>query len=206
LLLFNKMYFKACLVLLYFSFFSVSSYGQSKKLTPKKIQQFIKLIEDNAMPISEHIGNSKDFSTFVKTLKLTNEFETLTSKDEYTVFAPSNDAFQQFPIEVITELFQPKNLKKLHSIVTYHIVKGKLQVSDIIDAIDKNGEKETQIKTINGLVLTAYYDEGSIFIKDDNGYSIKVISQNGIVSNGLIYRIDTVILPQVDNDSEKNEK
>ena len=203
MLLLNRICFKRCIILILVVFFETYSFSQTKKLTPQIIQEFVELIEQNAMPVGEHLESSKDFSTFVKTLKLTSTFDILNEKELFTVFAPTNAAFQQFPVEVINELFLPNNLEKLKSITTYHIVRGKLSIADIIRAIDENDGGEIKLQAINGLELKAFYDEGSIYVKDDNGYSIKVQQLNGIVSNGLFFKIDTVILPQVDNENER---
>lgn len=183
---------------------SFTSYAQPKHVTPQLIQEFIEYIEKNSVPIHDYLENSSDLSTFVNALKLTDEFEKLESFEEFTIFAPTNKAFEQFPIDVIAELFHPQNKDKLRSIVTYHIVKGRLRASNIIEAIDENGGLDARIRTINGLELTAYYYDDTLFLKDDNGYSIEVIRQDILLSNGNVYKIEKVILPQVDNEFEKN--
>lgn len=176
-----------------------SSMAQEKGLTPEKIDSFIEYIEDHAIPINKYLSNSEDLSTFLNTLKLTGQLEVLDSGEEFTVFAPTNWAFHQFPKEVTAELLSPSNKDKLKSIVTYHIVKGRLDKQAIIEDIERSPGKVTQIRTLNGLDLTAYYQDGELFLKDDNGYSIEVLEQNILLSNGSVFKIDTVILPQVDN-------
>ena len=178
--------------------------AQPKHITPKLIQEFIEYIEKNSLPIHDYLQKSSDLTTFVKTLKLIDEFDKLDNFEEFTIFAPTNSAFEEFPIDVITELFEPRNRDKLRSIVTYHIVKGRLRASGIIDLIDRNGGMDARIKTISGLELTVYYDEDALFLKDDNGYSIEVLQQDILLSNGNVFMIETVILPQVDNEFEIN--
>ncbi len=204
MLLLKKIALKGFASLFLLCMINVTLYAQPKHVTPQLIQEFIEYIENNSVQIHVYLENSSDLTTFVNALKLTDEFDKLDSFEEFTIFAPTNKAFEQFPIEVIAELFEPKNKVKLCSIVTYHIVRGRLRASSIIEAIDKNGGLEARIMTISGLELTAYYEEDTLFLKDDNGYSIKVLQQDILLSNGNVYKIDTVILPQVDNEFEKN--
>ncbi|MBT8303971.1 MAG: fasciclin domain-containing protein, partial [Bacteroidia bacterium] len=137
--------------------------------------------------------------------KLTGDFEKLKNNDEYTVFAPTNQAFEQFPVEVITELFQPRNIEKLKSIAAYHIIEGRLRSSTIVADIDENNGLLATYKMLNGLEITTFYDEETIFIKDANGYPVEVLQQDILLSNGLVYKVDTVILPQVDNERQLAE-
>lgn len=184
---------------------SMTTYAQPKGITAQMIQEFIEFIEENAMPMDVYLENSKDLSTFVKVLKLTGDFDKLKNNDEYTVFAPTNQAFEQFPVEVITELFQPRNIEKLKSIAAYHIIESRLRSSTIVADIDENNGLLATYKMLNGLEITAFYDEETIFIKDANGYPIEVLKQDILLSNGLVYKIDTVILPQVDNERQLAE-
>lgn len=173
--------------------------AQPKIIPPEVIAEFYEFIKKNSLPLDHYLLNSKDLSVFVKTLQLSGDFTLLEGDNEYTVFAPSNSAFEQFPTEVLTELFDIKNKEKLQSIVRYHIATGTIQASDIIRAIDSNSKNEAKYQAINGLYLTMYYDEDDLFIKDDNGYSIKITQQDILLSNGIVFKIDTIILPQVDN-------
>lgn len=206
MVLLKRILIKRLVFLVVLCIINVTIYAQPEHVTPQLIQEFIEYIEENSVPLQDYLVSSEDLTTFVKTLKLTDEFKTLDRFEEYTVFAPTNTAFEQFPIEVITELFHPKNKEKLRSIVRYHIVKGRLRASSIIKAIDTNGGSEAKVMTISGLELTAYYrDEDTLFLKDDNGYEIEVLQQDILLSNGNVYKIETVLLPQVDNEFEKNK-
>lgn len=184
---------------------TVCAFSQKIRLTPQLVEEFIEFIEDNAISLEDYLASSNDLSMFTEALKLTNDFSAFAQGDEYTVFAPKNAGFHEFPVEVIQEMFLPRNIKKLQSITRYHIVRGRLRASQIIEAIEKNGG-EAKFRSLNGLDLTTYFKDGTIFIKDDNGYSIKVLQQDILLSNGLVYKIDTVILPQVDNDLENNKR
>lgn len=178
-------------------------HAQPNVMPPHLIETFVKYIEEHAMPITDYLLNTKELSTFVKTLKLSDQFEVLNSQNQYTIFAPTNQAFEQFPTDVIKELFSASNKEKLKSITSYHIVKGKFRTSDIINEIKSNRGKAL-LGTLNGLDLAAYADENGLFIKDDNGYSIKIIEQDILQSNGVVYKIDTVILPRVDDHLPRN--
>jgi len=120
--------------------------AQYKPISPDIIAEFIAYIEKHSLSINDYLANTKDLSVFVKTLKLTDQIETLNTEEYITVFAPTNEAFDQFPTDVIKELFSDENKSKLKSIVSYHLVDGKITASDIIRKIDETAGKEAVYK------------------------------------------------------------
>ena len=118
----------------------------------------------------------------------------LSSEGPFTVFAPTNDAFAKLPEGTVESLLKPENIKMLQGILTYHVVAGKFNASDVIGLVKKNNGKAT-IPTVNGGNLTAMLKDGSVFIIDANGNSAKVIAADLDNTNGVIHVIDSVVLP-----------
>ena len=131
---------------------------------------------DNLMETAIKAGN---FNTLVTAVKAANLLETLSGAGPFTIFAPTDDAFAKLPSGTLEELL--KDIPKLTSILTYHIVQGKVTSKDVI--------KLTSAKTLQGEVITIDTQNG---VKINNA---SVIIKDIEASNGVIHVIDTVILP-----------
>ena len=145
--------------------------------------------------IVENAVNSKDHTTLVAAVKAAGLVETLQSKGPFTVFAPTNAAFDKLPKGTVETLLKPENLKMLQTILTYHVVAGKMNASDIAKAI-KMGKGKATLKTVSGGTLTAWMKGKDLYITDENGNSAKVTIADVNQSNGVIHVIDTVVLPK----------
>ena len=145
--------------------------------------------------IVENAVNSKDHTTLVAAVKAAGLVETLQSKGPFTVFAPTNAAFDKLPKGTVETLLKPENLKMLQTILTYHVVAGKMNASDIAKAI-KMGKGKATFKTVSGGTLTAWMKGKDLYITDENGNSAKVTIADVNQSNGVIHVIDTVVLPK----------
>ena len=145
--------------------------------------------------IIENAVNSKDHTTLVAAVKAAGLVETLQSKGPFTVFAPTNLAFAKLPKGTVETLLKTENLKLLQTILTYHVVAGKMNSSDIAAAIKKGGGKAT-LKTVSGGTLTAWMKGSALYITDENGNSAKVTIADVNQSNGVIHVIDTVVTPK----------
>lgn len=128
--------------------------------------------------------NADNVTTLVAAVKAAGLVETLSSPGPFTVFAPTNSAFAKLPAGTVETLVKPENKTQLTSILTYHVVAGRLKVSDLYD-----GQK---LKTVNGQELTVNVKDGKVWI---NG-SAMVETANVISSNGVTHVIDTVLLPK----------
>lgn len=168
--------------------------AQDNKVTPETVSTMSGLVEHQAMSINDFLLNSNQFSTFVKALKLTNSLYILDSSNNFTVFAPTNDAFAKLPSEVISQLFSPDNIAKLKSIVDYHIVKGANNLKQQLQ--DTNNNKHLLALNYN-VVNVSLGSEEVLYITDANGFTIQVLNEIEL-SNGIVYTIDTVLFPQVD--------
>ena len=145
--------------------------------------------------IVENAVNSKDHTTLVAAVSAAGLVETLQSKGPFTVFAPTNAAFAKLPAGTVETLLKPENLKTLQTILTYHVVAGKLNAKDIAKAI-KAGNGIATLKTVSGGKITAAMKGKDLFITDENGNSSKVTIADVNQSNGVIHVVDTVVLPK----------
>ena len=145
--------------------------------------------------IVENAVNSKDHTTLVAAVKAAGLVETLQSKGPFTVFAPTNAAFDKLPKGTVETLLKPENLKMLQTILTYHVVAGKLNAADLASLIKKGNGKAT-LKTVSGGTLTAWMKGKDIYLTDENGNSSKVTIADVNQSNGVIHVVDSVVTPK----------
>ncbi|WP_298308109.1 fasciclin domain-containing protein [Flavobacterium sp.] len=145
--------------------------------------------------IVENAVNSKDHTTLVAAVKAAGLVETLQSKGPFTVFAPTNAAFDKLPKGTVETLLKPENLKTLQTILTYHVVSGKLNASDLMNLI-KKGNGKASLKTVSGGTLTAWMKGKDIYLTDENGNSSKVTIADVNQSNGVIHVVDSVVTPK----------
>lgn len=146
--------------------------------------------------IVENAVNSKDHTTLVAAVKAAGLVETLASAGPFTVFAPTNAAFDMLPAGTVTGLLKPESKSALTTILTYHVVAGKYNASDIAKLIRK-GKGTATIKTVAGKNLTVMMQGKKIAIKDENGGVAYVTIKNVNQSNGVIHVIDHVLLPKM---------
>ncbi|HET6374572.1 MAG TPA: fasciclin domain-containing protein, partial [Methylocella sp.] len=103
--------------------------------------------------IIQNAVNSKDNTTLVAAVKAAGLVDTLQGPGPFTVFAPTNAAFAQLPAGTVDSLLKPDNKEQLTSVLTYHVLPGRLTTADLKDAI-KNGGGEASFKTVQGEPLT----------------------------------------------------
>jgi len=144
--------------------------------------------------IVENAVNSKDHTTLVAAVKAAGLVETLSGPGPFTVFAPTNAAFAKLPAGTVDTLVQPENKGTLTSILTYHVVAGKMTSVDIARAI-KAGGGEAALTTVNGEPLTARMKGSKLVLTDAKGGTSTVTIGNVMQSNGVIHVIDTVLMP-----------
>ena len=144
--------------------------------------------------IVENAVNSKDHTTLVAAVKAAGLVETLQSAGPFTVFAPTNAAFDKLPKGTVETLVQPENKDMLTSILTYHVVSGKISSKDLVKMIKDNGGK-FMAKTVQGEELTFMVKGKNVMIMDAKGGISKVTIADVNQSNGVIHVIDTVLMP-----------
>ncbi|MBF8149509.1 fasciclin domain-containing protein [Winogradskyella sp. F6397] len=163
-----------------------------------KMQKDTKMVGGAEMYPSKDIVsnavNSKDHTTLVAAVKAAELVETLQGDGPFTVFAPTNAAFENLPEGTVTALLKPENKGTLQSVLTYHVLAGKFSSKDIMKAIKKGGGKVT-FKTVNGAMISAMLDGKQLILKDVSGNTSTVTIADVNQSNGVIHVIDTVVLP-----------
>lgn len=138
--------------------------------------------------------NSKDHTTLVAAVQAAGLVETLQMQGPFTVFAPTNAAFDKLPAGTVESLVKPENKEKLTAILTYHVVAGKFGASEIMEAI-KKGNGKAVFTTVQGGKLTAWMKGKDFYISDDNGNQSKITIKDVFQANGVIHVVDTVVLP-----------
>ncbi|WP_300567209.1 fasciclin domain-containing protein [Flavobacterium sp.] len=143
--------------------------------------------------IVENAVNSKDHTTLVAAVKAGDLVETLMSKGPFTVFAPTNAAFDKLPKGTVETLVKPENKAMLQGILTYHVVAGKLDSKAIAAAI-KAGNGSAEFKTVQGGKIWCKMDGKKLVITDEKGNQSTVTIADVYQSNGVIHVVDSVIM------------
>lgn len=129
--------------------------------------------------------NEKEYSTLQQALEAAGLTDTLKGEGPFTVFAPTNRAFEQLPKGALENLLKPANKAQLTDILTYHVAKGKLPAEEITKL---NGQDLTML---NGKPAKIEVRNGSVYID-----GAKVLKTDVPVSNGVIHVIDAVMMPE----------
>jgi len=144
--------------------------------------------------IVDNAVNSKDHTTLVAAVKAAGLVETLKGKGPFTVFAPTNAAFDALPAGTVETVLKPENKAMLTKVLTYHVVAGKMDSKAIMKAIKKGNGKAT-LTTVSGDTLTASMSGTDLILTDEKGGMSKVTIANVKQSNGIIHVVDTVLMP-----------
>ena len=145
--------------------------------------------------IVENAVNSKDHTTLVAAVKAAGLVETLEGAGPFTVFAPTNEAFNKLPAGTEETLVKPENKAKLTTILTYHVVSGKLDSKALMDMITA-GNGTAELTTVQGGKLWVMMKGKHFILKDENGGMAKITIKDVYQSNGVIHVIDTVLMPK----------
>src|SRR6201996_4994301 len=183
----NKRNFVAVAVALMFGFSALHASAQKDPMVGGAAMYPTKNIVENAV-------NSKDHTTLVAAVKAAGLVDTLEGPGPFTVFAPTNEAFDKLPAGTVDTLLKPENLDQLKKILTYHVVAGRLTEKDIAKQIKAGGGKAT-LTTVEGGTLTAMMQDGKLVLTDEKGGTATVTIANVIQSNGVIHVIDAVLMP-----------
>lgn len=164
----------------------------------KKMEKGTKMVGGAAMYPSRDIVsnavNSQDHTTLVAAVKAADLVGTLQGDGPFTVFAPTNAAFDKLPAGTVQSLLEPENKSKLQGVLTYHVLSGKYGAKDIVKAI-KKGKGTAEFTTVNGSKLMAMLDGGQVQLKDASGNISTVTIADVNQANGVIHVVDTVVLP-----------
>jgi uncharacterized surface protein with fasciclin (FAS1) repeats len=144
--------------------------------------------------IVENAVNSKDHTTLVAAVKAAGLVDTLEGKGPFTVFAPTNKAFDKLPPGTVETLLKPENKAKLVKILTCHVVAGD-EMSAAIKKMTMGSGGEYDLKTVGGCTIKAMDKGGKITLTDEMGGTAHITIADVKQSNGVIHVIDKVLLP-----------
>ncbi len=144
--------------------------------------------------IVDNAVNSKDHTTLVAAVKAAGLVETLKGAGPFTVFAPTNEAFDKLPQGTVANLLKPENKATLTKILTYHVVAGKVSAADLMAKI-KAGNGKAELKTVSGGTLTAMANGKKIYLVDEKGGKSWVTIADVFQKNGVIHVVNTVLMP-----------
>lgn len=161
------------------SAFAPAAFAEETKADKAKTEETA-TIKDGSL--TAMIGDSATFSTLKKALVAAGLDVTLGTKGEYTIFAPTDDAFGKLPDGVLTKLLLPENKEKLRSLLLYHVVAGKVLSTDL---------KDGDVKTMNGEKIKVDVEDDKIEIEDSEVFSADVMADNGVM-----HSIGTVLVPK----------
>ena len=170
------------------SVISTETFAQKTKMVGGAEMYPTKDIVDNAV-------NSKDHTTLVAAVTAAGLVETLKTAGPFTVFAPTNAAFDKLPSGTVGELVKPENKSTLTKILTYHVVSGLYSAADIAGAI-KSGKGKAELTTVSGGKLWASMNGKNLVLTDEKGGKSTVTIGDVFQKNGVIHVIDTVVMPE----------
>jgi uncharacterized surface protein with fasciclin (FAS1) repeats len=166
-------------MVLLFNTMGLNHYANAQVTSSQQEEQ-----QDNSKDIADIVVGDGKFKTLVTALKAAGLVDTLKGQGQFTVFAPTDDAFAKLPENTISDLLKPENKETLESILTYHVTPQKLTAEEVLKL---NGK---EIKMLNGR-------NAKIEVKDNEVYiaGAKVVIKDVIAKNGVIHVIDTVMMP-----------
>ena len=138
---------------------------------------------------------SPDHTTLVAAVKAADLVGTLKGKGPFTVFAPTNAAFDKLPAGTVATLLKPESKSQLSKILTYHVISGNLDAAAVVAAV-KKGNGKAVVTTVSGGKLTVTLDKDKVKLTDESGNSAYVVAADLKGSNGVVHVIDSVVLPK----------
>ena len=147
------------------------------------------------MDIVANASNSPDHTTLVSAVQAAGLAETLQGPGPYTVFAPTNAAFDALPAGTVDGLLEPDSKDQLTGVLTYHVVEGSLDAAALTQQIEA-GNGEARLTTVAGGELVAKANPaGGVTITDAQGNTANVTTADLRSSNGVIHVVDKVLMP-----------
>ena len=144
--------------------------------------------------IVENASKSADHTTLVAAVKAAGLAATLSGKGPFTVFAPTNAAFAKLPAGTVDTLLKPENRDTLKSVLTYHVVPGRVTAASLVAKI-RAGKGKAQLKTVQGGTLTATLMGKTVMLTDAKGGMAHVTQADVFQSNGVVHVTDAVSIP-----------
>lgn len=190
----KKIIFSAIAVLAFSFANNMNVQAQSAMSTTEKTKMVGGAAMYPSKDIVDNAVNSKDHTTLVAAVKAAGLVETLKGAGPFTVFAPTNSAFDKLPKGTVESLVMPENKVTLSKILTYHVVAGKMD-AEAIQAAIKKGNGKAELTTVAGGKLWAWMKEGKLVLKDEKDGMSTVTIADVQQKNGVIHVVDTVLMP-----------
>lgn len=149
-----------------------------------------------AKDIIDNAVNSADHTTLVAAVKAADLVSTLKGKGPFTVFAPTNAAFNKLPAGTVESLVKPESKATLTKMLTYHVVSGKYDFMTLATEIKKHGGKAELATVSGGKLWFSMNGSHNISIMDESGHTASISTYDVYQSNGVINVIDTVLMPK----------
>lgn len=147
---------------------------------------------DTVLAVAER---DPDFTTLVSALQTAGVSATLNGPGPFTIFAPTNEAFEKIPAADRDALTRPEGQAELRQLLTYHVIPARLDAASLVQRIQAGGGA-LGLTTLQGGVLTARVDaNGSVLLTDAAGGQLRVVEADLAASNGVIHAVDTVAAP-----------
>ncbi|MGC2161669.1 MAG: fasciclin domain-containing protein [Silvibacterium sp.] len=179
--------FYALMLTCAFGFAGIAAHAQKDPMVGGAAMYPTKNIVQNAV-------NSQDHTTLVAAVKAAGLVDTLEGTGPFTVFAPTNEAFDKLPAGTVNNLVQPENKATLTKILTYPVVAGRITTRDLRKMI-KAGHGKAELTTVEGGKLTVTMSDGKYMLTDEKGGTATITIPNVYQSNGVIQVIDSVLMP-----------
>lgn len=144
------------------------------------------------MTIAATAQQTDDLSTLVTALDAAGLVATVDGEGPFTVFAPTNEAFEALPDGALDGLLADTDA--LSGVLTYHVVPAEVMAADLLAAIEAGGGEHT-VETVAGGTLTASVVDGTVVLTDAQGGTANVIATDVDASNGVVHLIDSVLMP-----------
>ena len=170
-----------------------SLFGMSQDNVPSYTSAFANT--DLSQSIITNTENSENHKTLLAAMKASDLEEILSFDGPFTVFAPSDEAFDTLFESKTSNLFDPQNKRELQALLRYHIIAGEFTASKILKAMC-DGEGSATFMTVQGEELKATMQGTDIVLTDGLGHTAKIIAADANQCNGVIHEIDSVILPK----------
>ena len=145
--------------------------------------------------VAEGLRGSMDHTQFVQALQTAGLVETLEGVGPYTVFAPTNAAFDAIPEETRAQLTAEDQRERLITLLSYHIVPGTVTAQDLAAAIERGEGGRAELATVTGDNLSISREGETIVVSDGSGGQARVVRADQLQSNGVVHSIDTVLMP-----------
>lgn len=146
-------------------------------------------------PIAVNASNAPNLTTLVAAVTAAGLVETLAGEGPFTVFAPTNAAFEALPAGTVETLLKPENKDQLTKILLSHVVPGTVKAEAAVGMVSSDGGR-TNVRTASGDTITLGLNGSHLIVFDESGNAATVRTADVIQSNGVVHVIDKVLLPK----------